>query len=232
MLKRILTLLALCVSTAHAAEPMQMNAVYDLYRNGQKLGSVSDTFTRSGKHYRIDSVTRAEGPLKLLWPGTISMLSEGSIDADGLRPATFVHARSDKPKMTARASFDWEAHSVRLEYKGKTREQPDLAAHTQDQLSQLYQFVFMASLPSELTLDVASGKSINTYHYRRSDGGKLSVPAGEFAVQKFERVTGPGDDKAVTVWIATARNNFPVQVRVVDDDATLEQRLVRLSITP
>jgi hypothetical protein len=232
MLKNILIALALCASTAQAAAPKQMNAVYDLYRNGQKLGSVSDTFVRSGKHYRIDSVTQAEGPLKLLWPGTISMMSEGVIDADGLRPATFVHARSDKPNKTARASFDWNAHSVHLEYKGEAHDQTGLTAHAQDQLSQLYQFVFMARLPSDLTLDVASGKSINNYHYRRSDGGKLTVPAGEFAVQKFDRVTAPGDDKAVTVWIAPARNNFPVQVRVVDDDATLEQRLVRLTITP
>jgi hypothetical protein len=232
MLKRLLIALALCVPAAHAAAPTQMNAVYDLYRNGQKLGSVTDTFTRSGKHYRIDSVSRAEGALKLLWPGTISMSSEGVIDANGLRPATFVHARSDKPNKTARASFDWTAHSVHLEYKGEAHDQAGLDAHAQDQLSQLYQFVFMPKLPVDLTLAVASGKSVNRYHYRRSDGGKLSVPAGEFAVQQFSRITTPDDDKAVSVWVAPARNNFPVQVRVVDDDATYEQRLLRLTITP
>ncbi len=149
MFKHILAAMLLCVSSAFAA-PQQMNAVYDLYRNGQKLGSVTDAFTRTGRQYQIVSVTRAEGPLKLLWPGTIRMTSRGVVDAKGLHPQGFEHARSDKPNKTARAALDWNAHSVRFEYKGETREQTGLKESTQDQLSQLYQFVFMPRLPADV----------------------------------------------------------------------------------
>ena len=62
--------------------------------------------------------------------------------------------------------------------------------------------------------------------------GKIDVPAGQFAVQEFSRIMTPGDETAVTVWVAPARKNFPVQIRVVEDGTTLEQRLVRLTIKP
>ncbi|MDZ7585791.1 MAG: DUF3108 domain-containing protein, partial [Thiobacillus sp.] len=68
MLKTLLLATGLFAAAAQAA-PQQMNLVYDLYRNGQKLGQVTDTFTRSGNRYTLTSETRADGPLKMLWPG-------------------------------------------------------------------------------------------------------------------------------------------------------------------
>ncbi|MBS0311071.1 MAG: DUF3108 domain-containing protein, partial [Proteobacteria bacterium] len=63
MLKIILLAAALVAGSAQAAGPSQMNVVYDLYRNGIKLGQVTDTFTRNGTRYVLTSETRASGPL-------------------------------------------------------------------------------------------------------------------------------------------------------------------------
>ena len=234
MLKRLaiwMTASLLCVNAA-SANPQRMEAVYDLYRNGQKLGSVTDQFTRTGKRYQIVSETHATGSLKLLWPGTIRLESQGEVLRSGLRPASFTHARSDKPKKTAQAALDWTKRTINFQYKGETRQENGLRDGTQDQLSQLYQFVFLRRLPPNYSLDVVSGKSRNDYRYAQRDGGKIDVPAGQYAVQEFSRILSPEDDKAVTVWVAPARNNFPVQIRVVEDGATLEQRLVQLTIKP
>lgn len=214
------------------AGPQQIDAVYDLYRNGQKLGSVVEHFTRTGKRYRIASETQATGSLKLLWPGKIRLESKGEINRAGLRPLNFIHARSDKPKKTAVATLNWPKRTVAFQYKGETREESALRDGTQDQLSQLYQFVFLPRLPADYSLDVVNGKGRHDYRYVRRDGGKIDLPAGQFAVQEFSRMLNPGDDNAVTVWVAPARQNFPVQIRVVEDGATLEQRLVRLTIKP
>ncbi len=234
MFKRMVMMLAaalLAANSAHAS-PQQIGAVYDLYRNGQKLGSVTDSFTRSGKLYQIVSEARATGPLKLFWPGTIRLESQGAVNENGLRPNSFRHARSDRPNKTASAALDWNKRSIRFQYKGEIRDEGGLRDRTQDQLSQLYQFVFMPRLPSDYSLDVVSGKTRNDYRYRQRDGGKISVPAGQYPVQEFDRILGPGDDKAITVWVAPGHNNFPVQIRVVEDGVTLEQRLVRLTIKP
>lgn len=234
MLKRIGVWLAasLLFSNVAYASPQRMEAVYDLYRNGQKLGSVTDHFTRTGKSYQITSETRATGSLKMLWPGTIRLESKGEVLKTGLRPRSFIHARSDKPNKTAQALLDWPKRTIRFQYKGELREESGLRDNTQDSLSQLYQFSFLPRLPPNYSLDVVSGKNRNDYRYAQRDGGMLDVPAGQFAVREFSRIQSPDDDKSITVWIAPARNNFPVQIRVVEDGATLEQRLVKLTIKP
>ena len=210
--------------------PQRMDVVYDLYRNGLKLGQVTDTFTRSGGQYRLVSETHASGPLKMLWPGTIRLESVGAVTPQGLRPTQFQHARSDAPQKLATARLDWKQGQIAFQYKGESWQVPGLQGDTQDQLSQLYQFMFRPQLPNEFTQQVVSGRKVNDYHFERRDGGRLQVPAGTFVTQMFERIRGPGDDKAITVWVAPARSNLPVQIRVTEDNVTLEQRLVRASI--
>ena len=226
MMKTLLLAASLFAASAQAAAPQQMSLVYELYRNGHKLGKVTDTFTRNGSRYTLTSETRATGSIKMLWPGSIRLESTGEVTANGLRPARFQHARSDAPHKLATARLDWKQGLIAYQYKGKSWQVNGLQAGTQDQLSQLYQFMFLAQLPVQLTQQVTSGRKVNSYRYSRRDGGRIQVPAGQFAVQEFARIRGPGDDKAITMWVAPARNNLPVKIRVTEDNVTLEQRLV------
>ncbi len=229
MIKALLLAASLFAAGAHAAVPQQMSLVYDLYRNGHKLGQVTDTFTRSGSRYTLVSETRATGPLKMLWPGNIRLESTGEVTKAGLRPTQFRHARSDAPHKLATARLDWKQGVIAWEYRGEKWQQDGLEPGTQDQLSQAYQFMFLPKLPKDLAQQVVSGKKVNDYRYSRRDGGTLQVPAGQYATQVFERIRGPGDDKAITVWVAPAHNNLPVQIRVTEDKVTLEQRLVSVT---
>jgi len=229
MIRILLLAASLLATSAQAAPPQQMSLVYDLYRNGQKLGQVTDAFTRTGSRYTLTSETRATGPLKMLWPGNIRLESTGEVTEDGLRPIQFQHARSDAPHKLATARLDWKQGLIAYQYKGRSWQVNGLKAGTQDQLSQLYQFMFLPALPKEIALQVTSGKKLNDYLYTRRDGGSIRVPAGQFAVQQFVRVRDPGDEKAITVWVAPGRDNLPVQVRVTEDNVTLEQRLVSVT---
>ncbi|WP_324779660.1 DUF3108 domain-containing protein [Thiobacillus sedimenti] len=230
MIRLLVLATALFAGAAHAAGPAQMNLVYDLYRNGIKLGQVTDTFTRSGTRYTLTSETRATGPLKMLWPGNIRLESTGVVTPQGLRPLQFRHARSDAPHKLATARLDWKQRSITYEYKGATRRVDGLQPGAQDQLSQLYQFMFVPSLPGDYSVQVVSGRDLNDYHYVRSEGGAIQTPVGALATQRFQRITQKPDEKAITVWVAPARNNLPVQIRVSEDGVTVEQRLVRASV--
>lgn len=212
------------------APPRQMNLVYDFYRNGHKLGQVIDTFTRNGSRYTLSSETRANGPLKMLWPGSIRLESSGVVTPQGLRPTRFQYARSDAPHKLATARLDWKQRSIAWQYKGESWQMKGLKNGTQDQLSQLYQFMFVPSLPADYALQVVSRRDLDDYHYARSDGGAIVTPLGTLATQQYQRVEQKPDEKAITVWVAPARQNLPVQIRVFDDGATLEQRLVSASI--
>ena len=230
MLKTLLLALSLFAATAQAALPQQMSLVYDLYRNGHKLGQVTDTFTRNGSRYTLTSETRATGPLKMLWPGTIRLESTGVVTPQGLRPTQFQHARSDAPHKLATARLDWKQRSIAYQYKGESWTVNGLQAGAQDQLSQLYQFMFAPSLPADFSLQVVSGRDLNDYRYARSDGGAIQTPLGTLSTRQYQRIEQKPDEKAITVWVAPARNNLPVQIQVQEDGVTLEQRLVRASI--
>lgn len=230
MIRLLLLAASLFAGSAFATGPTQMNVVYDLYRNGIKLAQVTDTFTRTGSRYTLISETRATGPLKMLWPGNIHLESTGLVTPQGLRPLQFLHARSDAPHKLATARLDWKQRSIAYEYKGETRRVDGLRPGAQDQLSQLYQFMFAPSLPADYSVQVVSGRDLNDYHYARSDGGAIQTPLGALATQQYQRITQKPDEKAITVWVAPARNNLPVQIRVSEDGVTVEQRLVRASV--
>ena len=230
MLKTLLLAASLFTATAQAAAPQQMSLVYDLYRNGHKLGQVTDTFTRNGTRYTLTSETRASGPLKMLWPGTIRLESTGDVTRQGLRPLQFQHARSDAPHKLATARLDWKQRSIAYQYKGESWQVNGLQTGAQDQLSQLYQFMFAPRLPTDFSLQVVSGRDLNDYRYARSDGGAIQTPLGALATQRYQRITQKPDEKVISVWVAPARNNLPVQIRVSEDGVTLEQRLVSASV--
>lgn len=231
MLRMLLLAMALLVTAAHAGPPQRMELVYDLYRNGLKLGEVTDSFVRNGNQYTLVSTARARGALARLWPGTIRLESRGSVTAEGLQPQSFSHARSDAPDKLATARLDWLRQYVAYTYKGDTWETNGLAAGAQDQLSQLYQFMFIPALPADYRLQVVSGRDLNDYHYAGGDGGTLDTPLGALATRRYERITDGAGQKAVTVWVAPAHGNLPVRVRVVEDGVTVEQHLLRASVS-
>jgi hypothetical protein len=230
MLKTLLLAFSLFAATAQAAAPQQMSLVYDLYRNGHKLGQVTDTFIRSGDRYTLTSETRASGPLKALWQGSIRLESTGEVTRQGLRPVQFQHARSDAPHKLATARLDWKQRSIAYQYKDESWQVNGLQDGAQDQLSQVYQFMFAPGLPADYSLQVVSGRDLNDYRYARTEGGAIETPLGSLVTQQYQRITQQADEKSVTVWVAPARNNLPVQIRVSEDGVTLEQRLVHASV--
>ena len=163
MIHYLLLAFSLFAATAQAAAPQQMSLVYDLYRNGHKFGQVTDTFTRSGDRYTLTSETRASGPLKVLWPGSIRLESTGEVTRQGLRPVQFQHARSDAPHKLATARLDWKQRNIAYQYKGESWQVNGLQDGAQDQLSQVYQFMFAPGLPADYSLQVVSGRDLNDY---------------------------------------------------------------------
>lgn len=226
---RLALALSFAAASAHAA-PMRIDATYDLYRNGLKLGQVVDQLKVEHGRYTLTSESRTSGALKFLWSGVIRLESSGEVTPAGLRPLRFVHSRSDKPDKTATARFDWPAGAMNFDYRGKSWSVPGLAAGAQDQLSQIYQFAFLKTLPGDFALQVAGGRDLNDYRYAARAGETLTTPLGSFATRRYERVGQRPEDKAVSVWIAPGKHRLPLKVRIVDEGVTLEQRLVAATV--
>lgn len=229
-----LLLLAGALAAQAAAQvksaPREIVSEYRVTQSGITIGRVSETFLRTGDLYAITSVTRSEGPLKLLMDETITLESSGRVEDGGLVPLAFGQRRAGRPERDLKASFDWDRHVMRSTYRGE-RIEAALPDRTQDRLSLMYQFMnFGADAAQRIQVSMSNGRKVELYTYRLVGEEKLATPAGEFRTLHYERVVANAKEARAEVWLARERHNFPV--RVVFDDPRglrLEQTLVALT---
>ncbi len=221
-------LLLTSAAAAVAAPPSEITAEYAVIHTGLTIGRINEFFVRRGDTYSAQSVTRSEGPLKVLLDDQITLESSGKIVASGLQPLEFVQRRLKNSNRDLKTTFDWNKGTVSTVLHGEKSEVP-LPRDTQDRLSAMYQFLQIPSPGPTLTMPMAMGRRVEQYNYRLVDSARVSTPAGEFDALHYARVTDKPGDTKVEVWLAKDRADFPV--RVIFDDPKgfrLEQVLVSL----
>ena len=208
-------LLAPFAALGALATPSEISAEYQLVNRGITIGRVSESFVRKGDSYTIQSVSRSEGLLKLVFDEQITLHSSGNVRPQGLQPVQFEERRSREPKRDVNATFDWERGVMQSRFKGETSEMP-LPRDTQDRLSMMYQFMHVKPRTGNLVLPMSNGRKVERYTYRVVTDERIATPAGEFDTVHVERVTTSASESRVDVWLAKDHHNFPV--RVVFDD--------------
>ena len=227
-MKILLTLLFVLVSSPAWAAPTAIEAEYKISRNGLHIGRVLETYARDGNTYRIESVTRTDGVLKLLYDDSIVLQSEGRFGAAGLVPLRFEQRRARDPSRDIRATFDWERAVMHSEYKGEKQDHA-LPRGTQDRLSVMYQFMNVKPIGDEVTMYMSNGRKVELYRYRKVDEPVLSTPAGDFETLHYARVTESERESKAEIWIA--KDRFQIPLRAIFDDssgARLEQSILSL----
>jgi Protein of unknown function (DUF3108) len=225
---KLIAALLFASSVAAAAPPAEVAAEYTVTSTGMTVGHVSESFVRKGDLYSVQSVTRSEGPLKMILDEQITLESSGRLAATGLQPLEFVQRRARDSKRDLKSSFDWDKGVVSTVLRGETS-QVALPLETQDRLSAMYQFLYLPAYGPTLAMPMAMGRRVEQYNYRLVEEGRLATPAGEFDTLHYARVVAKPDDTKVDVWLAKDRFKFPV--RVIFDDPKgfrLEQTLLSL----
>ena len=228
---RLTGLLGALLSTvaAAAAPPMQIDAQYVVTTNGGiTIGRASETFSRKGDTYAIQSVTRSEGVLKAFVDDTLTVESTGTVGQGGLQPLEYKETRLKDGKRDLKSTFDWAKGVMRTMLRGEPSE-ASLSPSTQDRISIMYQFSHMRDFGRTLVIPMADRRKISPYTWELVEEGKVATPAGEFDTRHYRRVLNEPNDTKVDVWLAKDRFNFPV--RVIFDDPKgfkLEQSLVAL----
>jgi hypothetical protein len=225
---RFLATLLLLASGAAFAMPTEITAQFRVTSAGMTIGRVSETFTRTGDRYAIQSTTRSEGALKLFLDDTVTLQSAGKVIATGLQPREFGQHRAKDSSRDITATFDWDKGLMYSDFRGE-RSQVSLPSETQDRISVLYQFMNLTRHGDTVVMPMSNGRKVEFYTYRFVDEANLDTPAGRFETVHYQRVVdGPKDTRA-DVWLAKDRFNFPV--RLVFDDPKglkLEQTLEAL----
>src|SRR3954468_9990295 len=188
------------MAAALAAPPNRLEVVYDVSRNGTVLGEVTERLEHGDGKYQLTETTKGRGFLAAL--GSIKRSSRGTVAASGLRPVGFIDERTGRE--TARASFDWDAKTLTMQFRGAPEVQP-LPPNPQDRLSFLLSLAFVPPGAQPVNMSVADGGSVSKYAFAVVGRERLKIPAGEFDTLKIERVKdSPEDRRSTEIWLAPA----------------------------
>jgi hypothetical protein len=201
------------VQTAHAV-PKLIKLTYEVKRNGKVFGHVTESFSHNGKQYTLQSSTKGIGVYALL--GERTLLSQGDITKEGLRPKHFEFSQSTSAKKNLVSDFDWKARVLHMQVKGEKQQVP-LVVGTQDLLSVMYQFMFKPPVPGALKLAVTTGKRLKTHQYQvNAQSAPLVTDAGQFKVLELIEVD---DSDAKKIYLAMDKHALPVKIVVQEDGA-------------
>lgn len=231
----VAAMLAAWAGTCGAAAPEAPQAVtasYDVFRNGIRLAVMNETFVAKDGRYRIVSESHAVGPLKLIAPQPLRATSSGRRTDAGLLPELFEGGRGNDDPRRVHAEFDWEAERLTVARRDRNESLP-LPPGTQDQLSIMYQFMFLQpDRPQLLQLTRTNGRKVEQHSYAVTTGVQIETPLGRMTTVHLVRQHQPKED-GVEVWLAPQYSYLPMKLLILDDKgARYEQVMTRLHITP
>ncbi|PIQ12906.1 MAG: DUF3108 domain-containing protein [Hydrogenophilales bacterium CG_4_10_14_3_um_filter_58_23] len=228
MTRLLAVLCSLWMGAALAAAPQQVAATYSLTKQGQQIGTVTESFKQTEGRYQLESVTSAIGVYALFMKGKIRLVSSGEVTGHGLRPRHFEHHRAADPAKTVQADFDWEKMSLTHHFDGRT-ESVALEPGTQDRISLQYQFMFAPPDKEDIQLFMTTGKKLNLYHYKLAGEERITTPAGQFQAIHLVKQRN-ADEDGTEIWLAKKRHYFPVRIVIEEHHGgKLEQNLTSLT---
>lgn len=163
---------------------------------------------------------QARQEIKVLFLGTRTQSSKGSITPQGLRPLQF----SDQARREQAAQFDYEGQRIR--FNSNSPEAP-LLPGTQDRLSIFIQLgALLAAAPeryptgTRIQIATAGGSNANPWTFRVEGPETLELPAGNFSTLKLQRLPRDGDDndQQAELWLAPRLGYLPARIQLTQSN--------------
>jgi hypothetical protein len=200
--------------------------------NGGRVATMNETFEAKDGGYRIVSESHTVGLLKLFVRQTLRVTSRGRLTAAGLAPEYFEGKRGDDDPKQVRVEFNWERERQTVTRQGTTEILP-LPPRTQDQLSIMYQFMFLApDRPQVLELTRSTGRKVELHRYTVHTGVEVETPLGHLDAVHLVRQPRANED-GIEIWLAPRYRYLPVKLLIHHRNGSrYEQRMTKLEIKP
>ena len=202
--------------------PSHVQIDYQILRKGGVVGVERHRYLAGEDgRYSLTSIAEPKGLLALAL-SDLTQTSEGTVTAQGLKPATFIYRYGKNPDKAQRATFEWEAGKLLME-TGSRRQEVPLTDGVQDLMSFMYQFMFVPPL-QEMQLAITNGKRLKTYAYGFDGEETLHTPFGEVRCLHIGRSSGDGEEKT-DLWLAADYHYLPVKISKTEKDGTVLERI-------
>ncbi len=220
-----LAALAATAAAGNGTPPASIKASYDVYKDGLHVAVVQETFNKNGTQYHIVSESTPAGLLAFFVRTHVKVQSSGLITSAGLQPEQLHYGRLDDPGKNVSAVFDWEARQLHMTFDGRNETAP-LAPGTQDRISVMYQFMFLAPEKVKLlAFPMTNGKKIERYRYQLAGSEQIDTPLGKLDTLHLVKQREPGEN-GTEVWLAPERNLFPVKLLILENDGSKFEQVI------
>lgn len=172
--------------------------------------------------YQLKSLIQAKGLASFLIPDLLQT-SEGTLGRTGLQPEHYLYQFGDKANKTFSANFDWRNQQLSL-HSANGRQLFELPSGTQDLLSFMYQFMFVAPMQN-MRLSITNGKKIGTYDYSFEGEVAIDTKMGKFNTLHLSRMAAEGEKKT-ELWLALDYQYVPVKIRETEKQGKVYELLV------
>jgi hypothetical protein len=192
--------------------------------NASAAGKAKITFQLlpNNKQYKLKSLIQAKGLASLLIPDLLQT-SEGNLTQSGLQPEHYLYQFGNKANKTFNAYFDW--HNQQLSLHSANGDQLlNLPSGTQDLLSFMYQFMFVAPMQS-MHLSITNGKKIGSYDYSFEGEEIITTKIGDINTMHLMRI-GAESEKKTELWLALDYQYVPVKIRETEKQGKVYELLM------
>jgi hypothetical protein len=201
------------------------------FSNQQSVARLEYRLVNQGDRYELRTDVRAEGLISLVYSGTLSQVSVGSLGPNGLEPARYVEIRSKSSERVV--DFDRKLGQL-MSLDG--RAPVPMPVGTQDRLSVFYQLgLMMRREPSAVAagqvieMPVASMRAVQRERFVVVGEEMLMVPGGPIRALHLQRPVPPGSrDPRIDLWLGYDFEMMPVRLRLEESaDRVLDQIIDR-----
>jgi hypothetical protein len=176
----------------------------------------------NGEQYQIKSLIQAKGLISLVIPDLLQT-SDGYFDEFGLQPAHYLYQFGNKKDKTFSADFNWRSKKLTL-HSQKGDQTFDLQDGTQDLLSFMYQFMFVAPLQN-MQLNITNGKKLGVYDYTFEGEETITTKLGDIKTVHISRMALEGEKKT-ELWLALDYQHVPVKIRETSGDGKMYELVI------
>ena len=198
--------------------PKYVETEFEVKRTGLGSGKARYRYDLvSDGRYRLQSEIQAVGLASLAFSGKRMETSVGRVTEYGLQPESYRYEISSKPEKYQYADFDWENRKLALK-TSKASETLELPDETQDFLSFMYQFMFVAPL-DRMQLTLTNGKALQTINYLFVSEEQVSTKLGVLNTVHIAKSSGDTEEKT-ELWLAADYRFIPIKILKIAKDGS------------
>ena len=191
-----------------------------------EVGNLEINYKVNQNKYEIDYEANAKGLTSIFYSKPLIQISKGSINTLGLKPDYYLYNHGKKKK--SEAFFDWENKTLTINRK-KTINVHDLIDEAQDQLSFMFQFMFLDPL-NKMQIPITNAKVFKIYNYHYIDEAKIDTKLGKLDTLHVAKFNYQSPER-IDLWLAKEYGYLPVIISITQDDlSTIIQKIETLII--